>query len=175
MQTNRYEKSVMHMKYFQYFRVGSMKNRLIQFMFLFVLLAYGMNARAAEDIIYYHNDALGSPVAATNSTGGVIWKEDYLPYGEKVVNNPESDDDKIGYTGQAFDKKTGLNYFGARYYDPVIGRFMGIDPVGFQEGNIHSFNRYAYANNNPYKYMTLMEEIHCSLLINLPQEPLVSG
>jgi uncharacterized protein RhaS with RHS repeats len=42
---------------------------------------------------------------------------------------------------------------GARYYDPVIGRFMGVDPVGFQENNVHSFNRYAYANNNPYKFV----------------------
>lgn len=38
----------------------------------------------------------------------------------------------------------------ARYYDPVIGRFYSNDPVGFRD--IHSFNRYAYANNNPYKY-----------------------
>jgi HNH endonuclease len=30
---------------------------------------------------------------------------------------------------------------------------MGIDPVGFQEDNVHSFNRYAYANNNPYRYI----------------------
>jgi len=38
----------------------------------------------------------------------------------------------------------------ARYYDPVIGRFLSNDPVGFRD--VHSFNRYAYANNNPYKY-----------------------
>ena len=38
----------------------------------------------------------------------------------------------------------------ARYYDPVIGRFYSNDPVGFT--NVHTFNRYAYANNNPYKY-----------------------
>ncbi len=38
----------------------------------------------------------------------------------------------------------------ARYYDPVIGRFYSNDPVGFRD--IHSFNRYAYANNNPYRY-----------------------
>jgi hypothetical protein len=30
---------------------------------------------------------------------------------------------------------------------------MGVDPVGFQENNLHSFNRYVYANNNPYKYV----------------------
>ncbi len=39
----------------------------------------------------------------------------------------------------------------ARYYDPVIGRFMSNDLVGFD--NVHNFNRYAYANNNPYKYV----------------------
>jgi len=46
----------------------------------------------------------------------------------------------------------------ARYYDPVIGRFYSNDPVGTLEhfggaGGIHGFNRYAYANNNPYKYI----------------------
>ena len=39
----------------------------------------------------------------------------------------------------------------ARYYDPVIGRFYSNDPIGFRD--IHSFNRYAYVNNNPYKYI----------------------
>jgi len=39
----------------------------------------------------------------------------------------------------------------ARYYDPVIGRFYSNDPIGFRD--VHSFNRYAYANNNPYKYV----------------------
>jgi len=40
----------------------------------------------------------------------------------------------------------------ARYYDPVIGRYYGNDPVGFTATNIMSFNRYLYVNNNPYKY-----------------------
>jgi hypothetical protein len=42
---------------------------------------------------------------------------------------------------------------GARWYDPTVGRFMGVDPAVIQAGNIHSFNRYGYANNNPYKYV----------------------
>jgi len=42
-------------------------------------------------------------------------------------------------------------YMQARYYDPVIGRFMSNDPIGFRD--VHSFNRYTYANNNPYKYV----------------------
>lgn len=39
-----------------------------------------------------------------------------------------------------------------RYYDPVVGRFYSNDPVGFMASNPMMFNRYAYANNNPYKY-----------------------
>jgi hypothetical protein len=35
----------------------------------------------------------------------------------------------------------------------VLGRFMGVDNVQFKEKNLHSFNRYAYGNNNPYKYV----------------------
>ncbi|WP_282434127.1 RHS repeat-associated core domain-containing protein, partial [Acidovorax sp. Root267] len=42
---------------------------------------------------------------------------------------------------------------GARYYIPLIGRFTGIDPQGIVPENPHSFNRYAYANNNPYRYV----------------------
>jgi uncharacterized protein RhaS with RHS repeats len=41
----------------------------------------------------------------------------------------------------------------ARYYNPTLGRFISPDPVHFVEGNIHSFNRYAYANNNPMRYI----------------------
>jgi uncharacterized protein RhaS with RHS repeats len=46
----------------------------------------------------------------------------------------------------------------ARYYDPVIGRFYSNDPVDVMghlsgEAGVQGFNRYAYANNNPYKYI----------------------
>ena len=35
----------------------------------------------------------------------------------------------------------------------MLGRFMGVDPVGVSDTNIHSHNRYAYGNNNPYKFV----------------------
>jgi uncharacterized protein RhaS with RHS repeats len=41
----------------------------------------------------------------------------------------------------------------ARYYDPVLGRFMANDPVGFSATNPMSFNRYSYANNSPHKFI----------------------
>tara|TARA_R110000744_G_C19367278_1_gene562019 strand:- start:1024 stop:2748 length:1725 start_codon:yes stop_codon:yes gene_type:complete len=79
-----------------------------------------------------------------------------LPFG-KSLNNESTVDNSIGYTGHISDD-SGLTYMQARYYDPVIGRFLSNDPVGSikhlgRTGGIHGFNRYAYANNNPYKYI----------------------
>jgi RHS repeat-associated protein len=108
---------------------------------------------AAETLTYYHWDALGSPVAATNYQGNVVWREEYKPYGERIKNEPTSQANTRWYTGHPHDTATGLTYTGARYYDPAVGRFMGVDPKSFTEGNPHSFNRYAYANNNPYSYI----------------------
>ncbi|AJQ96073.1 RHS repeat domain-containing protein [Gynuella sunshinyii] len=122
---------------------------------LMVLALYFLAAQPQAEILttYYHNDALGSPVAATNELGKVIWKENYMPYGSKVENQDLKTNNRIGYTGHEHDPDTGLTYMQARYYDPVLGRFYAVDPVGFVETNPLSFNRYAYANNDPYKYV----------------------
>jgi len=109
-------------------------------------------AWAVETITYYRNDALGSPVAATDANGAILWKEDYHPYGSRI-REESTDSNQVWYTGKHHEKDIGLTYFGARWYDPTLGRFMAIDPVGFKQGNIHSHNRYAYANNNPYLFV----------------------
>ena len=57
-----------------------------------------------------------------------------------------------GFTGKELDDETGLNYYGARYYDAKIGRFVSIDPW---EGNLtdpQSLNKYSYTLNNPLKF-----------------------
>ncbi|MCV2885761.1 RHS repeat-associated core domain-containing protein [Aestuariibacter sp. AA17] len=78
----------------------------------------------------------------------------YRAFGASI----EGEVDDIGYTGHKFDTDIGLSYMQARYYDPVIGRFYSNDPVDvlehMQRGNpVHGFNRYTYANNNPYIYV----------------------
>jgi len=121
------------------------------FVLLFSLTA--ISSHAIETITYYHTDSLGSPVAGTDESGALLWKEDYKPYGERIRKQVESDKNNRWYTGHPEDKETGLTYAGARFYDSVTGRFLAIDPVGFTEDNLQMFNRYAYANNNPYKYV----------------------
>ncbi len=66
-----------------------------------------------------------------------------------TLDNDAANDNQAGFTGHIKDTDTGLNYMQARYYDPVIGRFLSHDPVGFSENIPAFFNRYAYSFNDP--------------------------
>ncbi len=125
--------------------------KLLQIFLLGLLVSTSI--QAATSTTYFVNDALGSPVAAMDEAGALKWRKQYKPYGEDLDPDPQASLNKIGYTGHVDDSSTGLTYMGARYYDPVVGRFMGMDSVGFQEASLQSFNRYAYANNSPYQYV----------------------
>ena len=133
-------------------RTGPWLQALMALILGAMLLAAGPARAATETITYIHGDISGSPLAATSSTGAVVWKESYRAYGERWVNDPGSAQQSQWFHGKEQDAATGLQYFGARYYDPAVGRFLGIDPVDYQDGNLHSFNRYAYGNNNPVRY-----------------------
>ncbi|MRJ43259.1 MULTISPECIES: RHS repeat-associated core domain-containing protein [Idiomarina] len=81
---------------------------------------------------------------------------DYYYLGSQLVAkyaDPRTLSDEPGYTGHVEDNDLQLTYMQARYYDPIIGRFYSNDPVGFTASNPMMFNRYVYANNNPYKYV----------------------
>ena len=103
-------------------------------------------------VSYYHNDAFNSPIAATDEQGNLVWRERYAPFGEPQLQESAKQTHKVDYTGHVYDAELGLHYMGGRYYDPKIGRFMSNDPVGFIASHAVSFNRYAYGNNNPYRF-----------------------
>jgi len=56
----------------------------------------------------------------------------------------------FGYATKETDS-SGLVYFGARYYDPRIGRWITPDPSGMTDGP----NLYAYCNNDPVNWVDL--------------------
>src|SRR5690348_3785622 len=87
---------------------------------------FAPQARAADTVYYYYNDAQGSPVAVTDAHGAVVERTQYAPYGQ-VLNRPEHDGP--GYTKHEEDAATGLTNMQQRYDDKVIGRMLSMDPM----------------------------------------------
>src|SRR5579883_2927439 len=93
---------------------------------------------------YDLTDALGS-VLMSISSSAVLGEQVYGPYGNQRYSAGTMGTDK-GYTGQFHDNVTGLDYYNARYYDPVIGQFLSPDSV---QGNAQGMSPYAYVAENP--------------------------
>jgi len=101
---------------------------------------------------YYHSDHLGSSNVITNDVGEEVQTLEYRPYGQVNVNEGE-DVANHKFTGKELDASTGLYYYGARYYDAEIGRFISADPIVQKFANPQTLNRYSYCNNNPINYV----------------------
>jgi RHS repeat-associated protein len=85
----------------------------------------------------------------TSANGTLLGTIKYTPFGETRAGDVPTD--KL-FTGQRLDS-TGLYYYGARYYDPTIGRFISADTIVPSPANPQSYNRYSYVLNNPLKYV----------------------
>ena len=114
------------------------------------------------NVIVYTFNAVGSVVANTDQDGFVIRENDFDAYGN-IVNEIDltTDNFPAGFGGSTNDLlfstkerdfSTGLDYFGFRYYDPVLGKFTTRDPSGYPDGP----NNYLYVNNNPINWIDPM-------------------
>jgi RHS repeat-associated protein len=102
---------------------------------------------------YYHPDHLHSAEILSTSSGALNQHYEYAAYGgTRYTSSSTAFPITRRYTSQFFDEETGLYYFGARYYDPVIGRFVQPDLVIPSPFNPQAYDRYAYCYDNPLKY-----------------------
>jgi RHS repeat-associated protein len=114
---------------------------------------------------YLTADNLGTPRAITGADGSVKARHDYLPFGEEIAYNVGGrsdsqkyvfgtgalDNDRQKFTQKERDNETGLDYFGARYYASLQGRFINADAF-FKDSDLQdpqSWNKYVYVRNNP--------------------------
>jgi RHS repeat-associated protein len=107
-----------------------------------------LSGTTTQSTSFLLTDALGSVVASISNTAGsaqVLGNQLYGPYGNKRYTAGSVGTDK-GFTGQYADDLTGLDYYRARYYDPVIGRFLSADII---EGNAVGLDPYDYVGGNP--------------------------
>ncbi|UCD45064.1 MAG: RHS repeat-associated core domain-containing protein [Candidatus Bathyarchaeota archaeon] len=114
---------------------------------------YANGLHLAEDrdgiVEYYHQDHLGSTRLRTDGGGSSVFSRDYEPFGPDYGG---SGSEEYKYTGKREDP-SGLYYFGARYYDPGMGRFITEDPVLGEFSDPQSLNRYVYCMNTLHKYV----------------------
>ncbi|MCJ7740605.1 hypothetical protein MUP32_04810 [Candidatus Microgenomates bacterium] len=106
-----------------------------------------VHAAYTETTYYIHQDHLGSVIAVSDESGAVVSQEKYTPYGNTSAFAKATADEagqiERKYTGQIKDKNTTLAYYNARYYDPVLSRFISADSINDQA------NRYNYVGGNP--------------------------
>lgn len=107
---------------------------------------------ASAHLSYAHADWLGSGRLVTSSTRTMLSDSAYGPFGEQYAATGSG----YIFTGQQQWTAMGLDDFLFRRYSPVQGRWVSPDPAGLAAVDItnpQSWNRYAYVNNNPLRYI----------------------
>jgi RHS repeat-associated protein len=102
-------------------------------------------------------DHLGSIRVVTDGSGAYLKYHVYYPFGEEA--GTEWEDEAMKFTGHerdlegTTDTDDDLDYMHARYYSPIVGRFLSVDPVEGKLGTSQNWNRYSYVLNNPMIYI----------------------
>lgn len=94
----------------------------------------------SKRVLYLEVDHLGSPIAARNQGGRLVWKWESDAFGSTLPSeDPDGDGIKttvhLRFAGQYFDAESALHYNAARYYDPKLGRYLSADPIGVLGGS----------------------------------------
>ncbi len=97
---------------------------------------------------YYHVDGLGSVTMLTRSDKTIANSYVYDDFGA-FRSRTEAVTNYYAFTGREYDFAVDLIFYRARYYDPLIGRFLTRDPAGMVDGA----NLYAYVGNNPVNHV----------------------
>jgi RHS repeat-associated protein len=111
----------------------------------------GQDGLVRTGVVWRHQDHLGSTALVTRTDGQVIQRAMYKPYGAMQSASGADYAKRLGFyfTGQRFEAAIGLYDYGARFYDPTIGRFLQADTIVPNPSNPQTLNRYAYVENNP--------------------------
>lgn len=102
-------------------------------------------------LAYSLKDHLGGTNIITDSLGAKKELIEYLPFGgyaKREKYGAGSEVSSFQFTGKKLDDETSLYYFGARYYNPLLGKFITPDTI-VQNNNPQNLNRYSYCANNP--------------------------
>ena len=106
--------------------------------------------RGSDNLYWLLGDHLGSQAITADASGSKISEVRYYPWGEDRYFAYTSST-AYRFTGQWTEFGLGLMFYGARFYDPSLGRF--ISPDTLVPGGVQGWDRYAYSSGNPVKYI----------------------
>lgn len=98
---------------------------------------------------YFAHDGVGGMTGVTDETGSHIASLFYDAWGNVRATGGTWTAGNYRFTGAELDPATGLYHMGARFYEPLIGRWLSEDPVQDRYSQPVSLNFYAYVANNP--------------------------
>ncbi len=101
---------------------------------------------------YFHSDWVGTIRRLTDASGALAASYEYDSFGQMVAQQG-TQRSPFQFTARELDQATGLYYYRARYYDPALGRFLTKDPAPARGADALALNAYAYARNNPIRYV----------------------
>jgi RHS repeat-associated protein len=104
--------------------------------------------RQGGAVYFLHGDHLGSTSLTTDAAGGLVSQARYTPFGEVAWEGGLAPTD-FGFTGQRAERGLGLLDYKARFFAPVLGRFVSADSLIPGAGNPMAWDRYSYINNSP--------------------------
>lgn len=104
------------------------------------------------DLHYFHQDLQRTTRHLSDASGLRTTSYKHDPWGKVREQTGDTTDNRLTYTQQQHDNRTGLYYYGARFYDPQIGRFLTADTWTGDTKNPPSLHRYLYAYSNPARY-----------------------
>jgi RHS repeat-associated protein len=96
----------------------------------------------------YHADGIGSVRALTDETGAVTDSYTYTAFGE-LLEHTGTDPQPYAFAGEPYDPNAGFQYHRARWMDPRVGRFLGMDPFGGSPQDPPTLHLYLYARVDP--------------------------
>jgi RHS repeat-associated protein len=106
-----------------------------------------VGAGGTSQAFFHHRDHLASVKVISNASGQEVKRTVHRPFGEKGPESGTHAESK-GWIGERHDAETGLIYLNARYYDPVIARFVSPDWWDPNKPGVGT-NRYSYSENDP--------------------------
>ena len=121
---------------------------------------------------YYTSDQINSTRIVTNGAGVVVYAAAHDPYGGIQQTWPGNTFNPTPkFSGNERDGESQLDYFGARYYDSSIYRWISVDPAGSKPGAMNEpqrWNLYSYCRNNPLVFIDPDGSTEINIFLGIP-------